>query len=232
MHLPKLHHTGNCIPAHDAWEVLSIVSEFIGGFEQLAQVGPAISIFGSARFPSDHRWSLFAENLAHEFANLDFSIITGGGPGIMQAANKGAFAGKGSSIGLNIRLPHEQHENPYQNVEVHFQYFFVRKVMFVKYASAYIVLPGGFGTLDELSEILVLMQTEKIARAPIVLVGKEFWSGLLTWFKDTLLAQQTIDETDLALMLVSDDTQEILQYVLKSYQAQQRTNYINQITPP
>lgn len=211
----------SCIPAHDAWEVLRIISEFVEGFERLANVAPAISLFGSARFPSEHPWSLFAENLAAQFSEQGFSVITGGGPGIMQAANKGAHAGKGLSVGLNIHLPHEQRENIYQNLELHFQHFFVRKVMFVKYACAYVVLPGGFGTLDELGEILVLMQTRKIPKAPIVLVGKAFWEGLLTWFKETLITEQVIDAEDLALMLVSDDIAEILEYILKNYDTQQ-----------
>jgi uncharacterized protein (TIGR00730 family) len=209
------------IPPHDAWEVLRIISEFVEGFENLANISPAVSLFGSARFPSDHPWSLFAEKLAHQLSEQGFSVITGGGPGIMQAANKGAHAGKGLSVGLNIHLPQEQRENTYQNLELHFQHFFVRKVMFVKYACAYLVLPGGFGTLDELGEILVLMQTCKIPKAPIILVGKEFWAGLLTWFKETLLAHQVIDTEDLNLMLVSDDCAEILEYVLKNYDTQQ-----------
>ncbi|MEN9847369.1 MAG: hypothetical protein RL368_109 [Pseudomonadota bacterium] len=209
------------IPAHDAWEVLRIISEFVEGFERLANVSPAISLFGSARFPNDHPWSVFTEKLAGQLSEQGFSVITGGGPGIMQAANKGAYEGKSLSVGLNIQLPHEQRENVYQNIELHFQHFFVRKVMFVKYACAYLVLPGGFGTLDELSEILVLMQTRKIPKAPIILVGKTFWEGLLTWFKETLIHEQLIDVEDLDLMLVSDDSAEILEYILKNYDTQQ-----------
>ena len=211
----------SCIPAHDAWEVLRIISEFVEGFERLANVSPAVSLFGSARFPSDHPWSLFAEQLAYQLSEQGFSVITGGGPGIMQAANKGAHAGRSLSVGLNIHLPHEQRENSYQNLELHFQHFFVRKVMFVKYACAYLVLPGGFGTLDELGEILVLMQTRKLPKAPIILVGKDFWNGLLTWFKETLVTEQVIDREDLDLMLVSDDSVEILEYILKNYDTQQ-----------
>lgn len=217
-HIPLLGNSS--IPAHDAWEVLRIISEFVEGFERLANVTPAISLFGSARFPSDHPWSKFAEEIARQLSDQGFSVITGGGPGVMQAANKGAHAGQGLSVGLNIHLPQEQHENPYQNIELHFQHFFVRKVMFVKYACAYIVLPGGFGTLDELGEILVLMQTRKIPKAPIVLVGTAFWAGLLEWFKTTLVEHGVIDPEDLDLMKLSDDPAEILEYLLKNNETQ------------
>lgn len=172
----------------EAWKVFQIIAEFVDGFEQLSHVRPAVSLYGSARLKEDHPDYQRAEAIALALSNAGFSVISGGGPGIMEAANKGAFKGSSSSIGLNIQLPHEQHSNPYQDISLNFRHFFARKVMFVKYATAYVVLPGGFGTLDELAEILTLVQTGKSRKIPIILVNEEFWSGLLDWFSDSLLA--------------------------------------------
>ncbi len=194
------------------------MAEFVEGFEQLAQIKPSVSIFGSARTLPEHPYYALAEEIALELSNAGFSVVSGGGPGIMEAANKGAFAGKSPSIGLNIVLPMEQSGNSYQDISLSFRHFFSRKVMFVKYASAYVVLPGGFGTLDELAEILTLVQTGKTRRIPIVLVNKKFWAGLIAWFKDTLVTEETIDEEDLELFKVVDTADEVVEYIFKLYE--------------
>ena len=165
----------------ESWHVFQIMSEFVEGFERLSNIAPSVSIFGSARFASNHPYCLLAEQIAKELSDAGFSVVSGGGPGIMEAANKGAYAGRSPSIGLNITLPHEQRANSYQDLSLNFRHFFARKVMLVKYASAYVILPGGYGTLDELSEILTLMQTNKTQQRPVILVKKAFWEGLVNW---------------------------------------------------
>jgi uncharacterized protein (TIGR00730 family) len=202
----------------ESWRIFQVMAEFVEGFEKLAPIRPAVSIFGSSRTPPDHPWFHKAEETARLLADGGFAIISGGGPGIMAAANKGAQAGRAPSVGLNIELPREQVPNPYQDISLSFRHFFARKVMFVKYASAYVVLPGGFGTLDELAEILTLVQTGKNRRIPIVLAGSAFWAGLLDWFRDTLVAQGTISARDMDLITVCDEPQQIVDTIFAHYQ--------------
>ena len=194
------------------------MAEFVEGYEKLEGIHPSVSIFGSARFAPDHPYSQLTEEIALKLSNAGFSLVSGGGPGIMEAANKGGFAGKSPSIGLNIELPHEQNPNPYQDVALTFRHFFSRKVMFVKFATAYVVMPGGFGTLDELAEMLTLVQTGKSRRIPIILVGSTFWSGLIDWFKNTLVAEGTISATDLDLMQIIDEPDEIIEAIFCYYE--------------
>ncbi|ORU90805.1 MAG: Rossman fold protein, TIGR00730 family [Cycloclasticus sp. symbiont of Poecilosclerida sp. M] len=202
----------------EAWKVFQIIAEFVDGFERLSDIHPAVSMYGSARLEEGHRDYQLAENIALALSNAGFSIISGGGPGIMEAANKGAFKGSSSSIGLNISLPHEQKANPYQDISLNFRHFFARKVMFVRYASAYVVLPGGFGTLDELAEILTLIQTGKTRKIPIILVNKDYWSGLLDWFHNTLLKAGTISEKDLELIQIRETPEEVLNVIFDFYE--------------
>ena len=206
--------------ARDSWMVFRVMSEFVDGYEKLARIGPCVSIFGSARLKPEDKYYQLATEIAQKITELGFGVITGGGPGVMEAGNKGAREGNGKSIGLNIDLPFEQVLNPYidKAYSMHFDYFFVRKVMFVKYSQGFIVLPGGFGTLDELSEALTLIQTEKIGRFPIVLVGTEFWSGLLEWFSNTLLKNGLIAEKDLALFRIVDTADEAVAHIKAFYE--------------
>jgi uncharacterized protein (TIGR00730 family) len=193
-------------PVKDLWRMFHFMAEFTEGFEELASVGPAVSIFGSARTPLDHRYYKLATETASEVAKAGFAVITGGGGGIMEAANKGASEAGGSSIGLNIELPMEQKPNAYQNLSLQFRYFFVRKVMFLKYAHGFIVFPGGFGTMDELFESLVLVQTLKQAHFPIILMGSKFWNGLIKWIKQAMLDEdEYISPEDLHVFTISDD---------------------------
>ncbi len=205
-------------PEQESWRVFQIMAEFVEGFEQLANITPSVSIFGSARFSPEHKYYHLAEQIAYKLSEAGFSVLSGGGPGIMEAANKGAYTGASQSIGVNINLPHEQHPNPYQNLSLNFKHFFVRKVMLVKYASAYIILPGGFGTLDELAEILTLVQTNKIQKIPIILVSNSFWQGLLEWFKNTLLEHNTIAIKDLDLITIVDTAEEVPQIIFDFYE--------------
>ncbi len=191
--------------ADDAWRMFRIIGEFASGFEELSDVKRAVTVFGSARLAPDDPYSQAAQRLSAELARAGYVVLTGGGPGIMQAANKGAFEARGRSVGLNIDLPFEQEPNPYQTDELSFRYFFVRKVMLVKYASAFVVFPGGYGTLDELFESLTLVQTQKIHSFPIYLVGSAFWDGLVDWMTEVLRAHGTISEQDLHLFKVVDD---------------------------
>ncbi len=200
----------------ESWKIFRIMAEFVEGFEQLANIVPSVTLFGSSRFAPDHPYSILAEQIAYDLSEAGFSVVTGGGPGIMEAANKGAFRGHSPSIGLNVQLPHEQRANTYQDISLHFRYFFVRKVMLVKQASAYIILPGGFGTLDELFEVITLTQTNKTRRRPIILVGETFWQGLITWMRESLLSHQTISSEDINLLTVTDDPKKILE-ILFSY---------------
>jgi len=201
----------------DSWRMFRIMGEFVDGFDALSTVeAPAVTIYGSARTPKDNPWYETTVDIARELARSGYAIITGGGPGIMEAANKGASEGGAVSIGLNISLPHEQEPNPYANFPLHFKYFFVRKVMFMKYSMAFICMPGGFGSLDELFESLTLIQTERIKPFPIVLVGSSFWGGLVDWLKDGLLANGTISEKDFQLFEIIDDPSEVVDYIKKT----------------
>jgi len=202
----------------DSWKVFQIMAEFVDGFQQMADVSPSVSIFGSARFKPDHPYYQVSEELSRLLSDAGFAVVSGGGPGVMEAANKGAFAGKSASVGLNIKLPHEQTGNPYQDIGITFKYFFARKVMFVKYASAYVVMPGGFGTLDEFAEILTLIQTGKTKRIPIILYGSEFWEGLVGWFEDTLVKAGTISPDDTSLFSITDDPQEVVSAIFDFYE--------------
>ncbi len=200
--------------ARNSWRMFRILAEFVEGFEELTIHSPAVSIFGSARTkPADPVYGL-AEDLGRRFAQNGYAVLTGGGPGIMEAANKGAFEAGGTSIGLNIELPFEQRSNPYANVQLSFRYFFVRKFMLVRYAQAFVILPGGFGTLDEFFEALMLIQTHKIKPFPVVLVGSAYWTGLVDWIREFPLKQGNISPTDPDLFVVLDDAQEVVRYVM------------------
>jgi len=203
----------------DSWMVFKIMAELVDGYDKLAKIGPCVSIFGSARLREGDKYYELAVEIAEKITDIGFGIITGGGPGIMEAGNKGARQREGKSIGLNIDLPFEQHFNPYidKNYSMDFNYFFVRKVMFVKYSQGFIVMPGGFGTLDELSEALTLIQTAKIARFPVILVGSDFWSGLLDWFRETLLKDGMISEEDLNLYRIVDTADEAVAHIKAFY---------------
>lgn len=204
----------------NAWTMFKIVSEFVQGFEKLNEIGPCISIFGSARTKPDQEYYKLAVDIAYKLSGEGFGIITGGGPGIMEAANKGARLANGTSVGLNINLPFEQSHNDYIDIDKNLdhRYFFVRKVMFVKYAQAFVVLPGGFGTLDELFEVLTLIQTKKITRVPVILMGTKFWAGMKDWIKKIMLEENgTISEKDLDLIPVTDDPEDVIKYILDFY---------------
>jgi uncharacterized protein (TIGR00730 family) len=202
----------------DPWRALRILSEFVEGFDAMAKVGPAITVFGSARTrPEDPVYEL-ARTIARRLAEAGYAIITGGGPGTMEAANRGCREGGGLSVGCNIELPHEQGMNAYVDLGVEFRYFFARKTMFVKYADGFVILPGGFGTLDELFEALTLIQVGKVQHFPVVLVGRAYWAGLLDWIRDTLVTRGAVDATDLDLLRVTDDPDEVVGLV-KAYAA-------------
>ena len=201
----------------ESWKVFQILAEFVEGFEKLASIPPSVSIFGSARTEPGHPDYLLAMEIAGRLSNAGFSVVSGGGPGIMEAVNKGAFHGKSLSVGLNVVLPNEQVANEYQDLSLSFRHFFARKVMFVKYASAYVMLPGGFGTLDELAEILTLVQTGKTRRIPIVLVGTDFWDGLIQWFREAMIARGTIEPADLSLFQVVDEPEEVVEAIFTYY---------------
>ena len=200
------HHKGwNEIKTNDSWAIFKIMGEFVNGFEKMSKIGPCVSIFGSARTKPDNKYYKLSENIAKSIVDAGYGVITGGGPGIMEAGNKGAHLAGGTSVGLNIDLPFEQHDNPYidNDKSLDFDYFFVRKVMFIKYSQGFIVMPGGFGTLDELFESLTLMQTKRIKPFPVILVGSAFWGGLVDWIKEQLLeANKNIDNEDLFHPLV------------------------------
>jgi hypothetical protein len=198
--------------------MFGIMSEFVEATDRLSQIRPAVSVFGSARIPPDHAYYMLAEQIARRLSDAGFSVISGGGPGIMEAANKGAYFGKSPSVGLNIQLPHEQQPNPYQDISHTFHHFFARKVMFVKFAMAYVVLPGGFGTLDELFEALTLVQTGKTRSMPIILVHSPFWNGLLDWLRSALVANGTINPQDLNLLRVIDDPQQVVEAIFDHYE--------------
>lgn len=210
----------NDIKASDSWQIFKIMSEFVEGFEKMSRIGPCVSIFGSARTKPDNTYYKLAEQIAFKLTREGYGVISGGGPGIMEAANKGAKAGGGKSVGLNIVLPFEQSSNPFidSDKNINFDYFFVRKTIFLKYSQGFIAMPGGFGTLDELFEAITLIQTNKVAHFPIVLVGKKYWEGLLSWVKETMLLQEhNISEKDLELFHVVDEADEAVAIITEFY---------------
>ena len=212
--LQGVHQTGQ-----ESWRAFEIMAEFVEATERLKAITPAVSIFGSARTPVDHPYYKLTEEVARLLSESGFSVISGGGPGLMEAANKGAYPGPSSSVGLNIELPHEQTRNTYQDISQKFQHFFMRKVMFVKCASAYVVMPGGFGTLDEVMEAVTLVQTGKTIKIPIILVCEPFWRGLLDWIKTTLVNEKMIALEDLDLIQVIDEPAKIVEAIFKHYEA-------------
>jgi len=212
---PQAMYTTN---GQEAWRVLGIMAEFAAATERLRGLRPAVSMFGSARIKPGHPYYEKAEKIARLLSDAGFSVISGGGPGLMEAANRGAFAGKSPAIGLNILLPHEKGRNEFQDVSFDFRYFFSRKMMFVRWASAYVVLPGGFGTLDELSECLTLVQTGKSRRIPIILVGRAFWHGLVDWVSGTLVGEHMIAEKDVELMQILEEPAEIVEAIFNFYE--------------
>jgi hypothetical protein len=212
-----LNNMGNMGDNDDTWRMFRILAEFVEGFDTLSSLGcPAVSIFGSARTPEDHKDYKLSRAIASGLSEHGYGIITGGGPGIMEAANRGAAEANGMSIGLNIDLPFEEKNNPYVNLPLDFRYFFVRKVMFIKYSMAFICLPGGFGTLDELFEALTLIQNRKIKPFPIIMVGSSFWSGLVDWIRQQLITGDKIAEEDMLLFEVMDEPDEIIKYIRKT----------------
>ncbi len=214
------HKNWNEVKTNDSWAILKIMGEFVNGYEKLSKIGPCVSIFGSARTKPDNKYYLLAERIAKKITEHGYGVITGGGPGIMEAANKGAYLAGGTSVGLNIALPFEQHDNAYidSDKSIDFDYFFVRKVMFVKYSQGFVVMPGGFGTLDEFFEAFTLIQTHKIERFPLILVGTKFWEGLMIWVKETLLQQNNnISEDDLNLVHLVDTEDEVLDILNEFY---------------
>jgi uncharacterized protein (TIGR00730 family) len=204
--------------ARESWRVFGIMAEFVEATERLAHVRPAVSIFGSARISPQHSYYRLAEDIARRLSDAGFNVISGGGPGVMEAANKGAFHGRSLSVGLNIQLPHEQVSNQYQDISQTFRHFFARKVMFVKFACAYVVLPGGFGTMDELMEALTLVQTRKIPRIPIILVQSSYWRGLLGWLRERMAGEAMIDAADVELLNVIDEPQQVVDAIFSHYE--------------
>ena len=215
---PNLPRASASLMSRESWKVFQIMAEFVRGFEQLSEIQPSVSFFGSARLGPEHPYYALAEQIARKLSDAGFAIVSGGGPGLMEAANKGAFNGKSPSVGLNIVLPHEQRTNPYQDLSLTFQHFFARKVMFIKYAKAYVVLPGGFGTLDEVIEALTLVQTGKSVRMPVILVHRPFWNGLVEWFKSSLVAQGMIGAEDLDLFSLADTADEVVDIIFAYYE--------------
>ncbi|WP_027076221.1 LOG family protein [Maribacter antarcticus] len=210
------HHKGwNEIKTNDSWALFKIMGEFVNGFEKMSKIGPCISVFGSARTKEEGKYYKLAVEISKSIAEAGYGVITGGGPGIMEAGNKGANLAGGTSVGLNIDLPFEQHDNPYIDADksLDFDYFFVRKVMFVKYSQGFVVMPGGFGTLDELFEAITLIQTNKIGKFPIILVGSDFWTGLLDWIKNIMLKEGNISPDDLNLIQIVDTPEEVIDII-------------------
>jgi uncharacterized protein (TIGR00730 family) len=207
----------------DPWRIFRIMAEFVDSFETLSRVSPAVTVFGSARMSRSNPYYREAVTLGKELARQNLAVITGGGPGIMEAANKGAATANGKSVGLNIELPHEQQGNPYANVPIHFHYFFARKVCFAKYSVAFIFMPGGFGTLDEFAEIATLVQTERIPKFPLILFGEKFWAGLLRWMETQMERNKYISPGDLDLFTITDDPQEAIAVIRE---------YLQRVGPP
>jgi len=206
------------IKARESWHVLGIISEFIEATEALADIRPAISIFGSARIKPGEFWYERTVQVARKFSDAGFAVLSGGGPGLMEAANKGAFEGKSISVGLNMQLPHEAHGNPYQDVSLSFRHFFPRKVAFAKYATAFVAMPGGWGTLDELLEVLTLIQTRVGRKIPVILMGSDYWQGLLDWMRNVQVAQGTVSAADLDLIRLIDEPDQVVEAVFDFYQ--------------
>ena len=209
----------NEVKSNDSWAIFKIMGEFVNGYEKMSKIGPCVSIFGSARTKPSHKYYKLAESIAKKITENGYGVITGGGPGIMEAGNRGAHLAGGTSVGLNIALPFEQHDNPYidSDKSIDFDYFFVRKVMFVKYSQGFVVMPGGFGTLDEFFEALTLIQTHKIDKFPLIMVGTEFWGGLFEWIKASLLEAGNICEEDMDLVHLVDTEDEVLQILNDFY---------------
>jgi len=210
------------IKTNDSWAIFKIMSEFVEGYERMSKIGPCVSIFGSARTKPDNKYYQSAVDIADKLAKLGYGVITGGGPGIMEAGNKGAFDAGGKSVGLNIDLPFEQNHNPYIDAahNLEFDYFFVRKVIFVKYSQAFVIMPGGLGTLDEMFEALTLIQTKKINKRPVVLFGKSYWTGLIKWIKEVMLEEESnISPQDLDLFIIADSTDEAVKYIDDFYKS-------------
>ena len=205
--------------ARESWRIFGIMSEFVEATERLAAIKPAVTIFGSARAMPGSAYYDLAERTARLLSDSGFSVISGGGPGVMEAANKGAWFGKSPSVGLNIQLPHEQQKNPYQDISQTFRHFFARKYMFVRFASAYVVMPGGFGTLDELMEALTLIQTGKARKIPLILMCADFWRGMIDWFRDTLVAEKMVDPADIHLIKLIDEPEQAVEAIFKHYEA-------------
>ena len=206
------------LKARESWHILGIISEFVEATERLAEIRPAVSIFGSARVHPGHRWYEATVDLARRLSDAGFAIVSGGGPGIMEAANRGGYAGKSASVGLNIQLPMEQSGNGYQDISLTFRHFFARKVAFAKYATAFVALPGGYGTLDELCEVLTMVQTRMGRRIPIILMESGFWSGLIDWMREQLLGNGLISDGDLELIQVIDDPAQVVEAIFDYYQ--------------
>jgi uncharacterized protein (TIGR00730 family) len=219
MRTEQKHKGWNEIKTNDSWAIFKIMGEFVNGFERMSKIGPCVSIFGSARTRPGHKYYDLAVEVAQKIVEHGYGVITGGGPGIMEAGNKGAHLGGGTSVGLNIDLPFEQHDNPYidSDKSLDFDYFFVRKVMFVKYSQGFVVMPGGFGTLDELFEAITLIQTKKIDTFPIILVGSDFWGGLWEWVKTTMLEAGNISPEDLKLVHLVDSADEVIEILNNFY---------------
>ncbi len=211
--------TLNIASARESWRIFGIMSEFVEATERLSAIKPAVTIFGSARVKQGSPYYDLTERTARLLSDSGFSVISGGGPGIMEAANKGAFEGKSPSVGLNIQLPHEQANNPYQDISQTFRHFFARKYMFVRFASAYVVMPGGFGTLDELMEALTLIQTGKARKIPLILVCSEFWGGMIDWFRERLVEERMIDPEDMKLLQLIDEPEKVVEAIFKHYES-------------
>lgn len=209
--------------ARESWKIFQVMAEFVEGYERLVQIPPSVSIFGSARLGPGHKWYDLTCQTAKALSEAGYSVVSGGGPGLMEAANKGAQEGPSFSVGLNIVLPNEENANAFQDISIRFRHFFTRKVMFVKYASAYVIMPGGFGTLDELLEILTLIQTGKTRKIPVVLAVEPFWRDLIKWFKSQLVGEGTINEADLNLFHVANTPEEIVEYVQAFYRERERS---------
>ena len=205
--------------ARESWRIFGIMSEFVEATERLSSIRPAVTVFGSARVPVDSPYYVLTETIARLLSDSGFAVISGGGPGIMEAANKGAYFGKPPSVGLNIQLPHEQQKNPYQDISQTFRHFFARKYMFVRFASAYVVMPGGFGTLDELMEALTLIQTGKARKIPLILMGSAFWQGMIDWFRDRLIEEKMVDPADINLIQLIDEPEQAVEAIFKHYEA-------------
>lgn len=214
---PQAPNINDSMLTRESWKIFQVMAEFVEGYERLVHIRPSVSVFGSARTEPGHPYYNLALELSKHLSNAGFSVVSGGGPGIMEAANKGAFQGKAFSVGLNIVLPNEECMNDYQDISLRFRHFFTRKVMFVKYAAAYIVLPGGYGTLDELGEILALVQTNKTRKIPIILVHEPFWKDLIAWFKSTLVTEKMIDKDDLDLFKVINQPEDVAKYIVDYY---------------